>query len=92
MACTIATTNHTPDQQAARIIIDTEGVEWEVYDEAAWGMGMALDWDYLPQSSDPGLIFNSNADRRRLWPCPPAWRLLSDAELLSLAGRAKSIL
>ena len=89
---TIETTIHTPDQQAARIIIDAEGVEWEVYDEAAWGMGMALDWDYMPQTTDPGLIFNSSADRRRLWPCPPEWRLLSDAELLSLASRARSIL
>ena len=31
MARTIETTTHTPDQQAARIIIDAEGVEWEVY-------------------------------------------------------------
>jgi hypothetical protein len=79
----------TPDEQA-RLIIDAEGVEWEVYDESG-GMGLALDWDYMPQRENPGLIFNSRIDRRRLWPCPPNWRQLSDEELLELAGKARSM-
>lgn len=80
----------TPDEQA-RLITDASGVEWEVYDESGFGMGMALDWDYMPQRENPGLIFNSRIDRRRLWPCPPNWRKLSDDQLLALAERAVSI-
>jgi hypothetical protein len=78
-------------QEQARLITDAEGVEWEVYDESAGGLGMALDWDYMPQTENPGLIFNSRVDRRRLWPCPPNWRQLSDEELLKLSERATSI-
>ena len=78
-------------QEQARLVTDAEGVEWEVYDESAGGLGMALDWDYMPQIENPGLIFNSRLDRRRLWPCPPNWRQLSDGDLLKLAERARSI-
>ena len=82
----------TSGQRAGRIIIDANGVEWEVYDDGAWGMEMALDWDYPPQTDSPGLIFNSPRERRRLWPCPPDWLALSDAQLLELAARATSLL
>ena len=81
---------HTPEEQA-RLITDPLGVEWEVYDESGSGMGMALDWDYMPQIENPGLIFSSRVDRRRLWPCPPNWRELSDSQLLELARRARSL-
>jgi hypothetical protein len=72
-------------------VIDADGVEWEVYDESEFGMGLALDWDYPPQLENPGLIFNSRVDRRRLWPCPVNWRALSDEQLLALSTRAVSI-
>ena len=81
----------TTEQEQARLITDADGVEWEVYDESAGGLGMALDWDYMPQTENPGLIFNSHIDRRRLWPCPVDWRLLTDEELLKLAEKATSI-
>ena len=67
-------------------------MEWEVYDEGDSSMGLALDWDHLPQTVDPGLIFSSRLDRRRLWPCPPDWRARSDQQLLELMGRARSLL
>jgi hypothetical protein len=81
-----------PENQAIRIVVDAEGVEWEVYDEGEWSMGLALDWDHPPQLEDPGLIFSSRIDRRRLWPCPSEWRGFSDEQLLELVGRARSIL
>jgi hypothetical protein len=75
----------------ARTITDSQGVEWEVYDESRWSMELALEWDFLPQTENPGLIFASRAGRRRLWPCPEKWEALGDAELLELLGRAKVI-
>jgi hypothetical protein len=76
----------------ARIIVDERGVEWEVYDEANWSIGLALEWDYLPQSENPGLIFVSAIDRKRVWPCPANWRDLSDANLAALVTGARSII
>ena len=73
------------------MIVDDSGVEWEVYDEGTWSIGLALEWDHMPQRENPGLIFVSQSDRRRLWPCPTNWRELSDAELLALLQKAKSI-
>ena len=75
-----------------RTIVDADGVEWEVYDEARWSVSLALEWDHLPQHDNPGLIFVSAVDRRRLWPCPPGWRELGDAELAALLIGARSIL
>lgn len=71
--------------------MDGRGIEWEVYDEASWSIGLALEWDYLPQLENPGLVFVSRADRRRLWPCPADWAALSDAQLLDVLERARSI-
>ena len=67
-------------------------MEWEVYDEQAASLELALDWDYRPQPTDPGLIFSSRLDRRRLWPAPPDWRACSDQQLLELLVRARSLL
>jgi hypothetical protein len=33
----------------------------------------------------------SGVERRRLWPCPDAWKTLGDSDLLGLLSRAKSI-
>jgi hypothetical protein len=74
-----------------RTIVDQHGVEWEVYDESTWSIALALDWDMLPQTSNPGLLFVSSLDRRRLWPCPDAWQALGDADLLGLLTRARAI-
>lgn len=73
------------------MIVDDRGTEWEVYDEATWSIELALEWDFLPQTENPGLIFASRMGRKRLWPCPVNWQALSDAELLELLGRAKQI-
>lgn len=74
-----------------RLIVDHLGVEWEVYDESTWSLELALDWEVLPQSDSPGLIFSSPNDRRRLWPCPADWKTMSDGELLEVLGRARSM-
>ncbi|HTR79384.1 MAG TPA: hypothetical protein VMH39_14805 [Gemmatimonadaceae bacterium] len=73
------------------MIVDERGVEWEVYDET-WSIRLALEWDHLPQVENPGLIFVSPLDRRRLWPCPNDWRTFSDAELIRLLEKARSVL
>jgi len=74
------------------MVVDDRGIEWEIYDEATWSLQLALEWDFLPQTENPGLIFASRAGRRRLWPCPPDWRTLNDLGLLELLNRAKTIL
>jgi hypothetical protein len=78
--------------EPARIVVDDVGIEWEVYDEAKWSIGLALEWDYLPQSENPGLVFVSHQDRRRVWPAPADWRNLTDAELTSIMKGARSII
>jgi hypothetical protein len=80
----------TPERRA-RLIVDPLGVEWEVYDESTWTIELALDWEFLPQTESPGLIFSSRRDRRRLWPAPLHWQAFSDDELLQLLGKARSI-
>lgn len=75
----------------ARILVDLERVEWEIYDESQWDYRMALDWDVLPQTENPGLIFSSRIDRRRVWPAPPGWRELSDDQLMALCANARSM-
>jgi hypothetical protein len=79
-------------EDRARVLIDAAGTEWEVYDESTWSMELALEWDFLPQTENPGLIFASRLGRRRLWPCPDDWRSMDDPQLLKLLGRAKNIL
>ncbi|HMA23760.1 MAG TPA: hypothetical protein VKP00_07190 [Gemmatimonadaceae bacterium] len=75
----------------ARTIVDDHGIEWEVYDESVWSIQFALDWDMSPQTTNPGLWFVSDVERRRLWPCPDAWQRLADTDLLGLLARAKAI-
>lgn len=91
-----ATTNSTNSwampEESARVIVDDRGTEWEVYDEGHWSMELALEWDFLPQTENPGLIFASRAGRKRVWPCPDDWRAMDDARLLELLGRAATIL
>ena len=74
-----------------RLLVDLERVEWEIYDESQWDFRMALDWDSVPQTENPGLIFSSRIDRRRVWPAPPNWRGLSDDQLLALCANARSM-
>lgn len=74
-----------------RTFRDSAGVEWEVYDESDWGAGGMLDWDHLPQTENPGLIFVSSVDMKRLWPAPPNWQALGDADLERLCARAMSV-
>lgn len=74
-----------------RLIVDHEGVEWEVFDESEWSVGLALAFDHLPQSENPGLLFISSRDMRRLWPSPEQWRGLADDALVSLCSRAASV-
>jgi hypothetical protein len=74
-----------------RTIVDDFGVEWEVYDEGTWSIALALDWDMLPQTTNPGLLFVSDVERRRLWPCPDTWKAMADGDLLGLLARAKAM-
>lgn len=85
-------TNWATPEQHARMIVDGRGTEWEVYDESSWSLELALEWDFLPQAENPGLIFSSSVGRKRLWPCPGNWQAMTDAELLQLLDRAKSII
>jgi hypothetical protein len=36
------------------LLVDADGVEWEVYDESTWTIELALDWEFLPQPTAPG--------------------------------------
>jgi hypothetical protein len=81
----------TPEDRV-RMIVDERGTEWEVYDESTWSLELALEWDFLPQSENPGLIFASRLGRRRLWPCPANWHELNDGQLVDLLARAKAVL
>ena len=74
-----------------RLVLDGDRVEWEVYDESQWDFRMALDWDALPQTENPGLIFSSRVDRRRVWPAPAGWRAMTDDQLLALCVNARSM-
>ncbi|HEX8944561.1 MAG TPA: hypothetical protein VF785_15590 [Gemmatimonadaceae bacterium] len=78
-------------EHRARTIVDDQGIEWEVYDEGTWSIQLALDWDMLPQTTNPGLVFVSDVERRRLWPCPDDWKAMADADLLGLLSRAKAL-
>ncbi|HVE80207.1 MAG TPA: hypothetical protein VNA89_15180 [Gemmatimonadaceae bacterium] len=74
-----------------RIFKDATGLEWEVYDEGSWHAALVLAWDYPPQTENPGLLFISSRDIRRLWPAPPGWETLADAQLEELLARAASL-
>jgi hypothetical protein len=79
-------------EDRARVLVDDAGTEWEVYDESTWSIELALEWEFLPQRENPGLIFASRIARRRLWPCPDDWRAMTDAQLADLLCRARQIL
>ena len=74
-----------------RLFVDSAGVEWEVYDESQWSIAWALDWEYPPQTTNPGLLFDSSLGRRRIFPCPPHWESLTDAELEVLLVVARTL-
>lgn len=74
-----------------RLFVDSTGVEWEVYDEGQLTIAWALDWEYPPQSANPGLLFDSRLGRRRIFPCPPDWRALTDNQLEGLLAKAASL-
>lgn len=74
-----------------RLFVDANGVEWEVYDESRWSIAWALDWEYPPQTENPGLLFDSSAGRRRIFPCPAGWQSLSDSELERLLETSVSL-
>lgn len=75
----------------SRLFVDPDGVEWEVFDESEWSVGLALAFDHLPQPENPGLLFVSSRDMRRLWPSPESWRGLGDEALVTLCSRASSV-
>ncbi|MEP7002182.1 MAG: hypothetical protein ABI969_16965 [bacterium] len=77
--------------ERGRLIVDWSGVEWEVYDESQWTITLALDWEYPPQTENPGLLFDSALGTRRIFPCPPNWNALSDTELAVLLTQARSL-
>jgi hypothetical protein len=74
-----------------RLFVDWSGVEWEVYDESQWTIAWALDWEYPPQTENPGLLFYSALGTRRVFPCPPNWHALSDTELGALLTVARAL-
>ncbi|MEP6990705.1 MAG: hypothetical protein ABJA80_07245 [bacterium] len=74
-----------------RLFVDAAGVEWEVYDESAWSVAWALEWDYPPQTENPGLLFDSALGRRRIFPCPVDWHTLTDSQLEGLLTIARSL-
>ena len=71
-----------------RLFTDAHGVEWEVFDESDWSLGLALAFDRPHVTSDPGLLFISTEGIRRLRRRPENWRALSDAELEVLCRSA----
>ena len=74
-----------------RLMVDSSGVEWEVYDESQWTIALAIDWEYPPQRDNPGLLFDSSLGRRRVFPCPAEWQALCDADLEALLVMASSL-
>lgn len=70
---------------------DSRGVEWDVFDERSASAMRALECDYPPPARDPGLLFVSSADQRRLWPAPADWKMLPSEELEMLCWRAASL-
>lgn len=77
--------------EQGRLIVDADGIEWEVYDESRWTVAWALDWEYPPQTTNPGLLFDSTLGRHRVFPCPAHWQTMSDAELKALLKTATSL-
>jgi hypothetical protein len=73
------------------MLVDDRGVEWEVFDEGEWSLSLAMEFDYLPQTENPGLVFVSRGKRRRLVPRPSGWSHLSDAEMKGLLVKATPI-
>ncbi|GAC1650254.1 MAG: hypothetical protein NVS4B3_08750 [Gemmatimonadaceae bacterium] len=76
--------------QGGRLLHDADGIEWEVYDEGVWNAALAL-IDFPVQRENPGLLFISSRDMRRIHPRPTDWSALSDDELVALCARAASL-
>ena len=74
-----------------RIFVDSRGIEWEVFDESEWNASLALAFDMPLPSANPGLLFVSSRDMRRLWPRPDGWREVGDAQLEAWCGGARSL-
>ena len=74
-----------------RIFVDSTGTEWEVFDEGEWNASLALAFDLPLPGANPGLLFVSSRDMRRLWPRPDGWRDVDDEELEEWCGRAVSL-
>ncbi len=67
---------------------DSSGTQWDVFDERSSGAMRALECDYPAPETDPGLVFVSHVERKRLWPCPADWKMLPAEELEMLCWRA----
>ena len=67
---------------------DAAGVEWKVSMTTRSGAAVSRD-HYLPESYREGwLLFESNAEKRRLAPVPRDWDSLSEEALAALCTRA----
>ncbi|GAC1514088.1 MAG: hypothetical protein NVS1B4_00930 [Gemmatimonadaceae bacterium] len=77
--------------RTGRIFRDSDGEEWEVYDEGVWNAALAM-IDFPVQTDNPGLLFISSHDMRRMRPRPEAWADLSDDDLTALCRGATSLL
>ena len=77
--------------QTDRVFRDSDGEEWEVYDEGVWNAALAM-IDFPGQKDNPGLLFISSRDMRRVHPRPEGWSELSDADLTALCRTAASLL
>lgn len=75
-----------------RLFTDSHGIEWEVFDESDWSLGLALAFDHPLPADEPGLLFISVEGMRRLHPRPVQWRELPDSELEALCARANRLL
>ncbi|MEX2109543.1 MAG: hypothetical protein WD802_02970 [Gemmatimonadaceae bacterium] len=74
---------------AVRDFVDLKGVKWKVWPvtPSAIRPKTAAE-DYLGDYMDGWLVFESNAERRRLAQYPPNWDTLSDNGLLQLLKSA----
>ena len=73
------------------IFTDSSGIEWEVFDEGDWNAGVALAFDMPVARENPGLLFVSSRDMRRIWPRPEGWRELPDEDLARMCEGARSL-
>ncbi|GAC1691341.1 MAG: hypothetical protein NVS9B3_09920 [Gemmatimonadaceae bacterium] len=77
--------------RTGRVFRDGDGEEWEVYDEGIWNAALAM-IDFPVHPDNPGLLFISSRDMRRVHPRPAGWDDLSDDDLAALCRSADSLL